>query len=130
MSDCTEGIRLELRTFTDIHRFVYINCLNHNLLNMVRCRSFATTFCSDYCCIFCTLSFYLSIDCITISDCIEEIRLELRNVTDIHRFVYINCLTRIFSLCLDTEAVILTYVATVVVYLELYPSTCLLIVSR
>ena len=54
----------------------------------------------------------------------------MRNVTDIHRFVYINCLTRIGSIWLDAEAVILTSVATVVVYLELYILTCLLIVSR
>ena len=75
-------------------------------------------------------NFYLSIDRFKTSDFIEEIRLELRNVTDIHRFVYINCLTRICSIWLDAEAVIITSVATVVVYLELYPSTCLLIVSR
>ena len=63
------------------------------------------------------------------SDCIEVIRLELRNVTDIHRFAYINCLTRIFSIWLDAEAVILTSGATVVLYLELYPPTCLFTVS-
>ena len=83
---------------------------------MVGCKSFDTTFCSDYCCIFRTLSFDLSINRITISNCVEGIRLEVRNVTYIHRFVYINCLTIIFSIWLDVEAVILPSVATVVVY--------------
>ena len=88
---------------------------------MVGLRRFDTTFCGDYCCIFRTLSFDLSIDRITIGDFVEGIRLEYRNATDIHRFLYINCLTIICSIWLDAEAIILTYVTTVDVYLELYP---------
>ena len=84
---------------------------------MVGCRGYDTNFCSDCSRVFITLSLDLSIDRITMSDCIEGIRLELRNVTDIHRFVYINYLTRICSIWLDAEAVILTSVSTVVVYL-------------
>ena len=47
-----------------------------NLFNMVGCRSFDTNLCSDYGCIFRTLSFDLYIDRFTISDCVEGIRLE------------------------------------------------------
>ena len=84
---------------------------------MVGCRGCDTNLCSDCCRVFRTLSFDLSIDRFTMSNCIEVIRLELRNVTDIHRFVYINCLTIICSIWLDAEAVILPSVATVLVKL-------------
>ena len=109
---------------------LYTSIVSPEFFNMVGCRSFDNTFCSNYCCIFRILSFNLSIDRFTMIDCIKGIRLEQRNVTDIHQFIYINCLTITCSIWLDAEATILTSAATAVVYFELYPSTCLLIVSR